>query len=696
MATYSISKSRSLRRKDEPLSKKKRRRKEEKKRIAYSEQEGILSMNPKGFGFVSKIHGKGGDIFIPPSSIGGALHGDRVLVRSVIHTHRGEEGDILQIVERGAKLIVGTLYRSRKLAWIEPDDTRMPHLYITPSEKGKALPSIQEGSAATARITHYPEFTGDSLQGTLETILGPTGELKVEVAKLLAMEQIEENHSPQAIQEAKAYGTIVSSDLLEGREDLTHLPFLTIDPQDARDHDDAIWIESQPNGWRVWIAIADVSTYVRPGTHLDEEAKQRGCTIYLPDRAVPMLPVELSAHLCSLLPDVNRLSLCVEATLTPQGKVTSFRVVRGLIRVRAKLTYEGAARALSLSTNPSPEPQAEAFKDALQVAYQLSQVLRQKRQKRGALDFEVPEAKIVLDPKTGYPIHIERRTQDSGLKKAHQLVEEFMLLANEIVAEWIISQEFPTLFRIHLPPDRIKLEKLTAWCEMLGLHVKPEDFEEPLKASQLINSFADHPMATLLSMLFLRSMKQASYHTENVGHFGLALTAYLHFTSPIRRYPDLVAHRTVHALLSNHPLSVHCLTQETLAQAAILSSSAERRAISLERDITDLYRAQLMQENIGETFEGMIASITSAGIYVELDSPFATVFVRSEDLGTGKFTADEGGLWAKNRRTGEVVTLGDRITVQILDISLSRRTIYGKKIQNKKKKPSINPFRNFS
>ncbi len=503
-------------------------------------------------------------------------------------------------------------------------------------------------------------------------------------AKILLLERIEEAHTEKAIVEAESFGAEVPEHLKEGREDLRDVPLPTIDPEDARDHDDAVWVErAEQGGYRAWIAIADVSSYVTPGTALDEEAKARGCSVYLPDRAIPMLPRALSSNLCSLLPGVDRLCLCVEVDIEASGRVRKTRLVRGVMRSRAKLTYGGVARALGLSSEAKREPAADEMVEGLRVAYELSRILRTQRMKRGALDFELPEAKVILHEQTREPIDVTRRAQDEGVKRAYQLIEELMLLANETVAEWFQAHEAPTVYRVHAPPDEQKLERFSAMCEQLGITFDVEDTRDPKKLGDLLKSFSDHPLAPVLNSLLLRSMKQATYDITNIGHFGLASKAYLHFTSPIRRYPDLVVHRQVHAVLTRGPAQrppTGDAAREKLAEAALASSIAERRAMEVERSIVDLYRTFMMKDRLGARFEGTVTAVVGSGVFVQLDAPFVDVLVKLEDLGADRYEVDDDGLRVVAPRSGDVVALGDRMMVEVTDAAILRRTVYAKRL----------------
>ncbi len=650
-----------------------------------AEREGLLTVHPRGFGFVASLEKVGDDVFVPPEAMAGAMHGDRVRIRVRARSARGAEGEVVGIVERGLPRVAGTLRRTGKGVWLEPDDPRVRGPIVLRSSidvQGGEGNSGTDGDAVVVAITRWPELTGENPEGTIETVLGRPGALSVEAAKILVLERVLEGHSDEAVGEAAAFGDEVPAAMLEGREDLRHLPMPTIDPEDARDHDDAVWVErTEGGGYRAWIAIADVSTYVTPGTALDRDAKERGCSVYLPDRAIPMLPRALSSNLCSLLPDVDRLCLCADVELDAAGVVRKSRLVRGVMRSRAKLTYGGVARALGLSSKAKRSAAAEEMLDGLRTAYDLSRILRSKRMKRGALDFDLPEAKVVLHEETREPIDVVMRAEDPGVKRAYQLVEELMLLANETVADWCEQRNVATIYRVHAPPDERKLDRFAAMCETLGIPFDPEDTRDPKKLGQLLASFADHPLAAVLNSLLLRSMKQATYDVANIGHFGLASKAYLHFTSPIRRYPDLIVHRIVHDVLAGRrtPRRPDAEGGSELAEAALASSIAERRAMDVERAIVDLYRAFLMKDKIGERFEGTVTAVVGSGLFVQLDAPFVDVLVRLEDLGGDRWEVDDDTLRVVAARSGQVVALGDRMLVEISDVGILRRTVYARR-----------------
>ena len=643
----------------------------------HTEHLGIFSANPRGFGFVSGA-GLSEDVFVPAESIGGAMHGDTVAMRIVARSRRGAEGEVLRIVKRRHARVAGIVRKRGRSLWLEPDDTRIRGPIVLAKE---SMLRVEDGAAAVATITRFPELKDENPEGALEAVLGQAGDPNVEVAKILVREGIEEPHPDKCVAEAESYGSEVSPEALQGREDLTHLPLPTIDPEDARDHDDAVWVVRNDDGtYRLWVAIADVSHYVRPGTALDENAMQRGNSIYLPDRAIPMLPRALSSNLCSLLPDVVRLCLCVEIDLDAAAHVTKTRLIEGFMRSRAKLTYGAVARTLGLVKEGPSNAAADAMRDDLVVMYELTRLLRARRLRRGALDFDLPEAKVVLDAATGEPSDVVKRAQDPGVKKAYQIVEELMLLANETVAQELTARTLPTIFRCHAPPDPARLERFVAMCAALDVAFEPEDALDPKRLSTFLKRISVHPRKQVLHSLLLRAMKQAQYDVVNVGHFGLASSAYLHFTSPIRRYPDLIVHRAVRAMLRHEAIDTSDEADERLRLAATTASDCERKGMDIEREVVDLYRALYMRSFIGSIYEGVVTSLVGSGVFVSVEHPYVDVLVRFESLGGDSYALDETGLYAIGARSGERITFGDAMLIQIEDVAIMRRLVMAKRV----------------
>lgn len=643
----------------------------------HTEHLGIFSANPRGFAFVSGA-GLSEDVFIPAEAIKGALHGDTVAIRIVTRSRRGAEGEVLRIVKRRNPRVAGLVRKRGRSLWLEPDDARIRGPIVLAKE---SMMRVEDGCAAVATITRFPELSDENPEGVLEAVLGQPGDPNVEVAKILAREGIEEEHPAKCIEEAESYGSEVSPEALVGREDLTHLPLPTIDPEDARDHDDAVWVVRNDDGtYRLWVAIADVSHYVRPGTALDDNAMQRGNSIYLPDRAIPMLPRALSSNLCSLLPDVIRLCVCAEIDLDATAHVTKTRLFEGFMRSRAKLTYGAVARTLGLVKEGPTNEAADAMRDDLVVMYELTRLLRARRLRRGALDFDLPEAKVVLDAETGEPTDVVKRAQDPGIKKAYQIVEELMLLANETVAQQLTARTMPTIFRCHAPPDPTRLERFVTMCTVLDVVFEPEDALDPKRLATFLKRISVHPRKQVLHSLLLRAMKQAQYDVVNVGHFGLASSAYLHFTSPIRRYPDLIVHRAVRAMLRREPIDPSDEAAERLRLAATTASDCERKGMEIEREVVDLYRALYMRSFVGSIHEGVVSGLVGSGVFVSLEHPYVDVLVRLEALGNDSYSLDETGLYVIGGRNGERITFGDTLLVQIEEASIMRRLVIAKRI----------------
>ena len=640
--------------------------------------EGVLSVNPRGFGFVTAAGQD--DVYVAPDSIGAAMHGDRVRITVVARTSRGVEGRVEEILQRRNPRVAGVLRRKGKSFWLEPDDTRVrgPIVLEGGSKEGK------DGEAAVVAITRFPKFAEENPEGELVAVLGLPGDPKAEVAKILVREQIVEEHPEGAVREAEAMAARVPHLPLGGRVDLREVPLPTIDPEDARDHDDAVWVEQRGEGYRVWIAIADVSEYVQPGSELDNEALARGCTIYLPDRALPMLPAALAADLCSLLPDRDRLCLCVIADLDKRGKVSRFDVVEGVMRSAAMLTYGGVARALGFTDTPPKSAQAEAFKRDLGVIDELTRKLRRARLKRGALDLDLPEPRVYIDAQTGAPVDVQRRAEDEGIKRAYHMVEELMLLANELVAEWLSQRRAPAIYRVHGKPDEKKLERLGEVAQKMGVEFDLAEMLEPNGVSRWLKRIQDHPKKFVLEMLLLRSLKQAVYDIVNIGHFGLASDAYLHFTSPIRRYPDIQVHRAVKHLLRGGKPDTSAGGIETLRASATASSVRERSAINVEREVVDLYRTLLMRDRVGDVFEGTVTAVVGSGMFVTLDHPFVDVLVRYEAMGPDYYELSEDEISVVGQRSGDTVTIGDRVVVGIEDVAILRRQVYARRVPPKR------------
>ena len=629
---------------------------------------GWLSRSRRGFAFVTAEDG-GPDVFIPPTALGVAMHGDRVRVAARASA-KGREGAVVEVVRRGVSRIAGTLRRHGKRAWLEPGDPRLPERVDV---VGTIPLGLHPGDEVVAIVERWPSTEGEAIEARVLAALGVKGSAAVEIEKIKIREGIEEELDPSAVAEAQSFGTRVRESDLAGREDLRGLDLCTIDPPDARDHDDAVWAERTPDGFRVVVAIADVSHYVRAGSALDRAALGRATSIYMPDRVIPMLPHELSSNLASLVPDEDRLTLAVEAHVGPQGAIRKYRFLEGVMRSRARLSYEGVARALHFSESAPPQHEAEARRELLQVLWEVSQTLRQRRVRRGSIDFDLPEAKIVLG-EDGEPTDIVRSRRDPGVRRAYAMIEDLMLLANEVVAEDLARRAIPAIYRVHGRPDTERVAQFAELASSLGYALDEDAAEHPKKLAAFLKRIDGTDHAQALSFLLLRSMQQATYDVNNIGHFALAARHYLHFTSPIRRYPDLAVHRVVRDLIRGAQVDRDAL-RKTLQEQARESSRLERRAMQIDRECADLYRAILMKDRVGEHFDATITGVAEHGLYITFEEPFVEARCPIDALGDDWFELDALGLRLVGKRTGLGFALGDRITVRVANVSVERREI---------------------
>lgn len=632
---------------------------------------GYLTMNPRAFGFVKPDEG-GDDIFIAPPNLGGAMHGDRVRITTK-KSAKGREGLVLGIVERGRTRIVGVLRKMNREMVIEPEDNRLGAYAIVRDE---LPPTAKEGLMVVGEIIRYAQNPDDVAEVRVIQTLGRPGVASVEIQAIKIRESIIEEFSDDTVTQAESFPAEVSEADKEGREDLRGIDLMTIDPEDARDHDDAVWAEKRADGsYRIIVAIADVSHYVRENTPIDVEALSRGCSIYLPDRAIPMLPHQLSSNLASLLPNKDRLTLAVEVELERNGNIRAYRYIEGVMRSCANLAYGSVALALGLTETGTRDPEAEKRKPLLGVLLEVSEILREKRMRRGSLDFDLPEPRVKLDPKTDEPTDVYRSRTDPGMKRAYQLIEDFMLLANEVVAADCTKRSIPTIYRVHGAPDATKMERFSQLVASLGHQLPEAALSNPLQLSSFIARLDGTPHASVVSYLLLRSMQQATYDITNIGHFGLAAPDYLHFTSPIRRYPDLAVHRVLRAII--HGEKDMKGLGEKLARWASESSRLERRAMEVEREAVDLYRALLMKDRVGDEFDATISSVTPRGFYAAADAPFVEIFVSTDSLGQDYWEVDDLGIRLIGAKTNVAFGMGDRVRVRIESVSIARHQILG-------------------
>ncbi|MFO0694840.1 MAG: VacB/RNase II family 3'-5' exoribonuclease [Polyangiales bacterium] len=630
---------------------------------------GVLTLHPRGFAFVAADDG-GPDVFVPEPYVGAALHGDRVEV-DARPSARGREGAVIGILARRDPRITGSLRHDHGRWNFFPDD---PRLRAPMHVQGEIPAAAKQGDAVVAELVVFPQRVEDRATVVVKEHLGVQGLTAVEVTKIKIREGVVEEFPEPVRLEAKRVPASVSDEEAASRTDLRDVGLVTIDPDDARDHDDALWGERTERGFRLLIAIADVSAYVREGTAIDAEAMARCTSIYLPDRAIPMLPPEISSNIASLVPNKDRLCLAVEVELSKHGDIRSYKFVEGVMRSRARLTYGSAARALGLTKEGTKQKEADKHLPTLEALLEASRVLRKKRLARGALDFDLPEAKVKLDRESGEPVDVERSRKDPGVREAYRLVEEMMLLANEIVAADLTERGVPAIYRVHGRPDDKKIQIFCELAHSMGHDLDPEDASDPKILAGFLSHIEESPEAPVLRYLLLRSMQQASYDVNpDIGHFGLAARDYLHFTSPIRRYPDLAVHRVVRKVVRGEAIDGAMLWPR-LRMMAAESSRLERRAMSVERDVVKLYAAILMRERVGDVFDASISAVESHGFHVTLDAPFVECWVPLEELPHDRYELDDLGLRLTSW-SGHSYGLGDRIRVRIRNVGLERREV---------------------
>jgi len=637
--------------------------------------EGRLTMTRQGYGFV-KVYDGESDVFIPPDAVGPALHGDQVQVRAR-PSPKGREGQIVGIVERRTARVTGTLHARGRGVVFEPDDERLraPMRVV-----GKAPKQGAKGKVALAEIVRFPQEREDRPEVRILEVLGAEGVARIEVEKIKIRDGIREEFPEDVLLEAAALPSRVERSVSKRRVDLRETDLVTIDPETARDHDDAIWVKRERDGFRLIVAIADVSHYVTEGSAMDREAIARGTSIYLPDRAIPMLPPELSTDLASLVPNRDRLCMAVEMQIDAKAQVTSHRIFEGVMRSHGKLTYEGVARALKLTSQGPHEPTSEKRVRTLKILLDLSQRLRERRLKRGSLDFDLPEPKIVLDA-NGEPEAIVQSRKDPGIRQAYQIVEDIMLITNEVVAAHLKRHAAPGVFRVHGKPDPERISMFCQVAKSFGYELDEEAAAAPKQLSKFLRRIEGTNEASLLRYLLLRAMQQAIYDTDpTVGHFALAAKDYLHFTSPIRRYPDLLVHRVLRDMIRERSLDAASL-RPRLQRFAAQASELERKAMIVERDVLDLYRTIYMQDHVGETFDGRIAGFAPFGIYVQIDDPFVSVLLPFEQL-DDTFEPDDLGIRLIGARTSKIFTMNDPVSVRVEEANVQGRDVIGSLIRH--------------
>ncbi len=628
---------------------------------------GKLTAHAKGFGFV-EIEGQAEDIYIAVEGMNGAFHGDTVEVK-ILHGMRGKrtQGEVVRILARGTTKLVGTYESSRHYGFVIPDNDRFGTDIFIAGEHSKGA---VDGHKVVVELTDYGNDRRRP-EGKITQIIGHRSDPGVDIMSIVLGHELPVEFPEKVMNQAERAAKPVSEADCAGRCDLRGLKMVTIDGEDAKDLDDAVSLTRDGAYYRLGVHIADVSNYVQENSALDHEAKKRGTSVYLVDRVIPMLPHALSNGICSLNAGEDRLALSCLMTIDEKGELTDYEIVESVICVDRRLSYPGVAAILQERTGEARAAEDAEIVSMLLDMAALAKILRQKRKKRGSIDFDFPETKILLD-ENGRPTEIKPYERNA----ATDLIEEFMLMANETVAQHFYWQELPFVYRTHETPDADKIMRLGTFIRNYGYSLKMGREEiHPKEIQKLIAKVAGTPEETMIGRLALRSMKQAKYTTECSGHFGLACKYYCHFTSPIRRYPDLQIHRIIRESLRGRLQEDRIAHyREILPGVACECSRLERRADEAERETDKLKKAEYMSERLGKIYEGVISGVTGWGIYVELPNTIEGL-VHVSKLPGDYFYYNESTYEMIGERSGQVYKLGQTVRVQVSGVDMAARTI---------------------
>jgi len=626
---------------------------------------GRISAHADGFGFVMPDEG-GDDLYLSPKQMRQVFHGDSVLAAVTGVDRRGrKEGGIVEVVERAHRQVVGRLMMESGVASVIPDDPRLTQDIRIPLDKtGNGKP----GQIVVARIERMPSMER-APTGEVIAVLGHADEPGIATDIAIFGHDLPQDFPDEVLHQAEAFGDRIDPGIAERRKDLRTLPLLTIDGADARDFDDAVYAERLDNGYRLIIAIADVAEYVQPGSALDKEGHHRGTSVYFPDRVIPMLPETLSNGLCSLRPDEDRLCMACDIRLDEQGKVRSSRFYEAVMRSQARLTYD-QVQSMMVKGDETLRAKNEHVLDNLTALYEVYRSLFKRRTRRGALDFDSSDVYFQFDA-DGRVAGIRPRTRHD----AHRLIEECMVLANVEAARFAGKAGLPMLFRVHDSPPAEKLESLELFLRAQGLKVGWSEQPEPSQFAAIQNKVSGKDDARLVNAVLMRSLSLAVYQPENIGHFGLALHDYAHFTSPIRRYPDLLLHRALKHLIRKQPRDLFPYDGAAMAELGRHCSWTERRAEEASRDVDERLKCQFMQRHLGDEFDGVITGVTSFGLFVELTQFGVSGLVHVTAMPNDYYNFDPVSHRMTGKRHGKVFALADRVRVSVAAVNVDERKI---------------------
>ncbi len=625
---------------------------------------GKVSGHRDGFGFVIRDDGEPEDIYLSAREMRALFDRDRVAVRIKGLDRRGRaEGELVDVLERGTREVAGQFIRERGIGIVIPDNAKLAHRILIP--KGEAA-NAKHGNMVVAEILDYPTHV-EQATGRITTVIGNPGEKGIATDIAIHAHAIPFKWPDAVREEVEVFGASVPESAHSGRTELRDVDLITIDGADARDFDDAVYCKKSDNGWRLLVAIADVAHYVSVGSALDKEAIVRGTSVYFPDRVVPMLPEVLSNGLCSLNPKVDRLCMVCDMRVSPSGKVTKATFFEGLMKSKARLTYSQVGDFLSGASKTSVPKELQS---SVRDLHDLYQAFAKARGRRGAIEIDLPQTKFKLN-KEGEIDRIEVVPRND----AHRLIEECMIAANVEAARILKKNRIPGLYRVHPKPDPDRFNDLRLYLVSLGLKVPHPDHVEPRHFTQLIQQVKDRPDSAAITMAMLRSLTHAEYSPTNVGHFGLALESYAHFTSPIRRYPDLLVHRAIRHIVRGGKPGKYDYAPKEMERLGAITSAHEKRAEDATRDVEAWLKCQYMEGHLGEEFDGVITGVTNFGLFVQITELMTDGLVHVTSLANDYYKFDAGSQRLVGERSGKTFSLGAEMRVRVHKVDMESRKI---------------------
>ena len=625
---------------------------------------GKVSGHRDGFGFVVRDDGEPDDVFLSAREMRSLFDGDRVAIRIVGDDHRGRsQGELVDVLERGTREVAGQFIRERGIGIVIPDNAKLSHRILIP--KGEAA-NAKHGNLVVAEILDYPTHV-EQATGRITTVIGEPGEKGIATDVAIHAHGIPFKWPDTVKQQVQDFGSDVPENSKQGRTELRDVDLITIDGADARDFDDAVYCKKAGDGWRLLVAIADVANYVSVGTALDKEAIVRGTSVYFPDRVVPMLPEVLSNGLCSLNPKVDRLCMVCDMRVSKSGEVTRATFFEGVMKSKARLTYSQVGDFLSgASTTSVPKELQGSVRDL----HDLYTAFAKQRRRRGAIEIDLPQTKFKLND-DGEIDRIEVVPRND----AHRLIEECMIAANVEAAKFLKQHKIPGLYRVHPKPDTDRFNDLRLYLISLGLKVPHSDHVEPRHFTELIEQVKDRPDSAAITMAMLRSLTHAAYSPANVGHFGLALASYAHFTSPIRRYPDLLVHRAIRHIVRGGKAGNYDYGAKEMERLGAITSAHEKRAEEATRDVEAWLKCQYMEGHLGDEFDGVITGVTNFGIFVQITELMTDGLVHVTSLANDYYKYDAGSQRLVGERSGHTYSLGEEMRIRVQRVDMETRKI---------------------